>query len=742
MSNNDVITVLAEFNAPVPDTPENLRQLQNVYSNNVLDAWEKEGFSNIKPLDKPARKGDLCPAHCAQRGGKPCLILMPPPAPNPMELDGLGDTHCERAEKEFPEWDVYYSSVLLWGVNLVLFLPVKVRSGGEWLTNEIETEQFIPQSRREGGSNFLSAIMGGVHFFKAFNILMPYVAENGRPLTFSITNLFDHKEQGKPYVAVSCSPPPGWMLVLSAPENAKHIEVSHLAFYHDSAPFTELELTGKSKEYRQYGIIQLLHQSGRELQAECLEATLFADALPTGRRYMWSLSMMATDIAPSAREFVIREGPLYEMEKAKYREEHGGEPPADFGVNVTTKGMRAINQEHEGERAALADCFGVVTALEEQAFSPLEIPGGKCLRAQVRCMPDDDDFLLTLYLPPAVLTNYMPKVGDSIMFCGTLCAAPDELCETGESWQDSGEVGAEQEERGRPMQAYQMMSLFQEGSIGLGVAAAAFARAGWELEQAVRDDLFSRKYVPLSMKNQRGETALVFVDTVVDGHEPQLPYTEKRGEIEQFVREEEDIHSCHFCRVHLDYKPEMDRYSVSMEMEPECPGVENALLLTASGFHGTESIMENGEITERRTRPEVLDEAMAARLFRDAMAKGEWAALAKWMREEMTYRSHTVGKEYYGKIDYLRYMAERIDWWKENNAWQDFSFSTGTIPHDGRERPCMALSYQGKITAVTVFDDYRGMIGHMENLPKECFSRYRQETPSISPADEDDDGQE
>ena len=742
MSNNDVITILAEFNDPVPDTPENLHQLQNVYSNNVLDAWEKEGFSNIKPLDKPARKGDLCPAHRAERGGNPCLILMPPPAPNPMELDGLGDAQCERAEKEFPEWDVYYSSVLLMGSSLVLYLPVKVRSGGEWLADDTETEQFLPFSRWSRGCNVLPAIMGCGYEFKGCRILMPFLARNGTQPSFTIKNLFEKKKPDGPYYAARCFRTPCWMLLLERRADEGGYNALQPMLYQDKGPFTELELVSKNSEYRQFGLIQMLHQSGHELTAECLDAILLADSLPTGRRYMWALYMVAETVKPNDAEFVFREGPLYDMAKESYRDKNGVEPPEDFGVTVSTAGMRAVNQTSTGEDAAYSSCFGVITELEMQEFAAIEMPGGKCLKAIVRCMPDDDDFLLTLYLPPAALLDYTPKVGDSISFCGMLYAAPDTLCETEESWQDSGEVGEQQEEEERMMEAHSTMDLFQKNSLGLGVAAAAFVRAGWTLEQAVDEDVFARRAIPLVMKNQRGECAIVNVDTYVNGHKPELTYEANRDGIEAFTRSEENIHYCYFCRVHLDSRPESDHYAVSMEMEPECPGVENTLILIKSGFPATESCIENGEIVERRTRPEVLDEAMAARLFRDAMAKGEWAALAKWMREEMTYCSNTLGKEYYGKIDYLRYIAERIDWWKENNAWQDFSFSTGTIPHDGRERPCMALSYQGKITAVTVFDDYRGMIGHMENLPKECFSRYRQETPSISPADEDDDGQE
>lgn len=730
---DDIITILTTFDEPVSDTPENLLQLQNVFSNTVLQAWEKEGFTEIKPLDKPAHKGDLCPAYRAVHGGKPCLILMPPPAPDPMQLDGLSDAQCVRAETKFPELDVFYSSVLLWGTELVLFLPEKLRENGEWLASDAQSEQFLPASRWKGGSNVLPSIMGCGYFFKGIQLLMPYLIKNGTPAKFIVGNLTLSPKPDGAYIALMCSRTPCWAQLLAVNSGDKRLEAHHVVLYHDKGPYTELELVEMSDEFRMYGITRLLHQSGHELSVECLEASVLANLLPTGRRYMWSLYTVAEKVLPNNQHFSITEGPVFEMHKEQYREEHGEEPPADFKLEISTEGMRAVNQNCEGEEAAFSSCFGVVTHLEKQVFSPLEVPGGACLKATVRCMPDDDDFLMTVYMPPVSLDGYTPKVGDSIAFHGTLFAVPDKLCETKESWQDSAEVGGRQGEHENTMKAYCAMERFQERSIGLGVAAAAFVKAGWSLEYTAEDDLFSRSAIPLMVKNQRGEIAVVNVDTIVDGHEPRFAYTEKRADIESFVRENDDIDRCYWCRVHLDYKPAADRYAVSMEMEPACAGVENSLLMTAAGFRGTDSVMEDGEIKERPTRPAVLDEAMAARLFQDAMAKGEWAALAKWMREEMTYRSHTAGVEFYGKIDFLRHMAERVEGWKRLGVWKDFAFSRGTVTYQGRERACVGSYHQGKLTNTTIFGDKLGMVGHMETLPREYCELYHEETPPVAP---------
>lgn len=730
---DETLIELVEFDNEVPGDEDNLRQLQNVYSNNVQEAWEKEGFCNIKPLDKPAHGGDLCPAYRAERGGSPCLILMPPPAPNPMELDGLGDAQCERVEKEFPECDVYYSSVLLWSTSLMLYLPVKVRGNGEWLTDEAETEQFIPPSRREGGSNLLPAILGCGYMFKAIQYLIPGMIRIGAPPPFRIRNLFDAGKPEGTYYAMACSRTPCWMLIIHRDDETKTLNASHAALYHDAGPYTELELVDMDEEYREYGLVQLLHPSGRELYTECVEATVFAESMPKGRRYMWSLYMVAEHAAPASREIVIKEGPLYDMQREKYREENGEEPPADFSVTLSTAGMRAVNQTDDGEDAAYAGCFGVIDELGEQKFAPEEIPGGKCLKAVVRCMPDDDDFLLTLYLPPAALGGYEPKVGDTISFAGTLCAAADELCATEESWQDSAEVGKLQGQEENRMAAFRAMDLYKESSIGLGVAASAFVQAGWNIEPGVDPNQFSRNAIHLPVRNQRGQLAVILVDTVVDGHEPKNSYTETRKTIESFVQRHDAIDFCHFCRVHLDCKPESDRYAVSMEIDPECPGVENHLLLTGSGFPGTESYLEKGKRHERRTRPEKLDEAMAAELFQNAMAKGEWAALAKWMREEMTYRSHTAGVEFYGKMDFLRHMAERIEGWKRAGMWKDFAFSRGTVTYQGRERACVGTYHRGALSNTTIFGDKLGMVGHMETLPREYCELYHEETPPVAP---------
>lgn len=259
-------------------------------------------------------------------------------------------------------------------------------------------------------------------------------------------------------------------------------------------------------------------------------------------------------------------------------------------------------------------------------------------------------------------------------------------------------------------------------SMGLGVAAAAFVNAGWQVEHAAPEE-FSRRSLPLAVANQQGELAVVFVDTIINGHAPTYPVSEFRERIEKHYSKHFALNRpCYFCTVRLDHAASAERYKVSMTIDPPCPGVENRLPMVAS-MNG-QSILQLCERTE--SHPAGLDEAMAARLFRDAMADGKWGAFAKWVREDLEYASDTLNSQLHGKTDYMRYMTERVEWWKQGPypRWPYFRFSVGTVLYKGVRRPCMATYYVGILSAVAVFDLDGGLVVRMRTISRETYCTY------------------
>lgn len=711
---------LCTFEQPVKPTDAVLRSLEELYTETMLECWQKKGLTNIRPLetDSPCR---LFSAQLAGERGA-CVVAVSAPAAGLLHLRAVSEAQCERIEREFAGASVFYSAMALAEQSLLLLGPAPIRVRGKWLTEDVELDQFLPRSRREHDGGLLGALLGDVYYLKFTRILVPYLTQQGQAGFPKVSGWEPNKKDEKRYFCMrAAEASPCWVGLLEIDADEKHLNFSRPVFYHDVEPYSELELVSRDAAQRPYGIIELLTSTGYRFRAECLEAAVFGESLPAGRRYQCALSMVAEECRYNTQEISITSGAFFEMMKEEYRKDNGEEPPADFAFTVTTAAMRMLNQEEEGEYAASAMLTGVVESLHEVALPAGEFPFETCLMAEIRCIPDDEDTVVCVYLPPTVLGDYEPKVGDNIACSGTLCAAAKELVEAGESWQDSAAVAEQQDDGEQWREAHSYFDACKESSLALATVAAAFVNGGWSVA-SFDPDHFSRNYVPLSVRNQRGDAASVFVDTVIDGHEPQFSYAVQRELIETACRERGE--TAIFATVELRYHSTSDRYGVSMSLSPEQEGVKNSLILCAEGFSGSISRLTAGGVEETPTRPEQLDEADAARIFCEAFSTGNWTEAAKWMREEMHYCSHTNGTECFGKIDYLRYITERIENRKLEGRWENFSFDTGSVGYEGRRRPCMVMCYEGEPTGMLVFGDKLGTIGELTAVPREAFASF------------------
>lgn len=718
-----MMTTLCTFEKPVEPTDKVLCTLEELYADAIQTAWRERGFDAIRPLETATP----CRLFSARVGDSPrdCIIAMPPPAVGELRLCGVSEEQCERIDRDFPEASVFYYALVLEAQELKLFGPVPLRKQGKWLTDDVDFDQFLPRERRDHLGAALGVLLGDAFAHKLLHVLFPHLTD-GRTPAFPPVQGLAEPDAPRYFCIRAAEQSPCWVGLVGIDDEEKRLNFCGAAFYHNAAPYSELELITRPDERREDGYVELMNREGYRLWAESFEASVYGDAMPSGRRYQWALSLVAEECRNNMQEIPISSGPVFEMMKEGYVEEHGEEPPAGHVFTLTTAHMRALNQSLEDEPDTYSTLIGVVEELREVALPAEEFPRATCLCALVRCLPDDEDTVVSVYLPPAALGDFVPKVGDNIACLGTLRAVATELCEGTDSWLDSPELAAELPDREQESEAHAYYDACKESSIALGVVSAAFVMGGWSVEQ-YDPDSFSRKGVPLCVHNQHGDRASVFVDTVVDGHAPQFSYAEQREQIETACRERGEL--AVFATVELSYEEASGGYNVEMSLSPEQEGVTCSLSWTKEGFVGSILSFEEDGLKKELTRPEVLDEAAAARRMVEAFATGKWTEAAKWMCEKMTYRSHTNGTALYGKIDYLRYITERIEQWKTEDRWQHFSFAAGSVQYGGQVRPCMAMCYDGVPTGVLVFGDCGGLIGSLEALPNEAFAAFVAETP-------------
>ncbi|MBQ7022829.1 MAG: hypothetical protein IJN29_04565 [Akkermansia sp.] len=691
-------------------------------SSEILRLMEDAGFCNISPTDEESAER---PQFLAKKDGREACICFVPLCDFVLDIPHLSQAQCKFCDAQYPAHDVYYACLFCSGSDenreLELLGPQIVKRDGEWLRDELQHSQYLPLAMRKGMDRYSSIFNAGV-LFKLYQVIFPVVAARCNTPNFRVLNLFDYTSQGETdYLALQLFDSPTLLTIVHNDSENKRLEYIRSLFMHCDGPTSDLELVSMPQEAEPAdGQVELMEANGNYLQAECAEALLYRGRMQTGTRYLWHLSQVAEHIGPMKHEFSITSGPVFEIHCEEYRKEHGCEPPEGYAFRISTEGMRSFMQD-EGD--TYATVIGQVVSREAS-----EVDGQPMTIITLRPMVDNDDVQLQVFVSPEVQGEYTPAEGDTVRASGYIYASAHELLVDVPSWQDSPEVGEliqERENSGNAHREYERLSRY---SMGHAVAAAAFADGGWEILTYNTDELFSRHH-PLMVKAQDGSIAVVCVDNVVNG-QPTEPGYGELADLPDTIRKtygEECV--CYHCTVKLDYNTAAERYAISMEMVPECPGVENHLLYTAVPFRETMLCLDNGKpASNKRLRPAQLDEAMVATLFRDALAEGKWAAFAEWVREEACFESETCHITRSGKLSLLRYMSERVEMWKDNPQmqWEDFSFATGSIMHGEVRRPCMALSYRGAITAITVFEDKQGLIGRIHNLPGESFGTFIQ----------------
>ncbi len=647
----------------------------------------------------------------ARRDGREACFYFGDAVDSLISLTPMPEDAYNYAHVHLDEEDVFYGAFVSYeeeGRNtLKLFGFALMRREGKWRASVPMVHQFLPFGKRDG-EDTLSPILGGAAFFK-MNLYSAFIREKGCALRPYINGLCDKgQDYGVEAKAYGMLPSP-MLTIMGREDEEQGFERERTLFMSDSDPVSELELVGLPPE-DEPAQLTLMDETGEEFRAESLEALLLRPALRRGQRFLWTLSLVAELCEYNTQEFTITEGAIYEMEKRRYEEEHGEPAPADFALYMTSAEMRKLSA---GDESSHAFACGVIESVEVQSLGFTDM---HCLR--IHCLPDNDSVRLNVYVAPHVLGDYEPKPGDNIRCTGYLYASPDTLVED-PSWMDSPEVGACQDEREASSRAFMAYQDFSDKSLAMAAVISALVRTGWMLDESLwpYGNVFTAR-------NQAGQLYLLGVNTIVNQHEPEAPITAEH--LDALTLGSEEAAGRHVVNVALDLMEGTGRYEMKL-LDAGGFGLELRLpLCVARAFAPTMLHIGEGEASQRRQYPEVLDEAEMAARFARCMKEQDWEGLAPWLLEELEYCSDTVGCSFYGKQAYLEYLSGRRSMWEQKGHWARMDFTHGTVEYEGRRRPCSALSCDGIVTTLTLFDDGDGLVRRMHNISAKAYPGFRE----------------
>lgn len=643
----------------------------------LVQALEEMGFEEVK-FTRFAAKTPFRPEITAVARGREACICFAEMPKLPLDLDGLSEEQVDYCDEFYAGSDVYYACLLMNPHAKLLHLlgPVPVRLDGIWQAQDPERNQYIPLARRRDMDRY-SAIYGGAALFKMDKLLAPHVMEHGTLPRFTVEKLFADQAQGDNgyYAVMSGQTPTHLMLVQQGEDGATTFRRPF--FFGNSNPVAELELMRCLDAQPDCGVTELMDRTGRVLYAECLEATLFPARLPAGKHYKWTLSLVANEYRRMKADDATAE------ELGFYQE------PYDTYTQLCAEIARVDEVQIDGRPAYV------------WTLHPLQHNAEVEVQAYVGA--------------PLVKASHRPQpvAGDVVELGGFLYASPDELVETTESWQDSGEVAAMQETQQLETQGKQARRSHAPYSLAHAALAAAFAMAGYvDLRARISH---TRQDPTFAVRNEQGYTALLFLDVQIGDTPPQFPYTKEQ--MARIVEREKKTLGPelkgHHCLVRLVRRE--DKFVTSLHIEPACPGVPADIESVSIAMAGED---------------DSLSEARACRILSTAICRQAWGSFAAIAGEDLTYTSLINGTKTLGKVEYIRYMAERKPLWESQQAWPGVSIDTGTIEYVGRRRPCFMISCYGRMVGAAVVTLSEGRVADIVTLPLEANDTFEKDAES------------
>lgn len=635
------------------------------------------GFDDIK-FTRFSKKEPMRPEIVATKEGRDVCICFAEMVESFMELEALSEEQCSCCDAAYGDCDVYYASMLLDRQNqqLDLIPPVAVKQEGSWQTNDMETGQYLPLTRRQDVDRY-SPLLGGAALLKLDKLLIPYVLENGMLPRFSIENLFADMEQGESgYYALMCGDAPTHLMLVQEEEGRPMFRRPF--FFGNSRPVSELELIRCLDARQECGVTELMDGAGNVLYAECLEAVLYPDQFIYGRHYMWTLSLVAN------------------------------------GFRIISDASRAesfIYQEPSDTRTQLC---GAITHIEE-----VVVDARHAYVWTICPLPHNEDIEVQVYVGAALARAtqaVLPRVGDVVEVDGYLHASPDSLLDETVSWQDSGEVAAMQETHELETQSRDAYRQHEPYSLAHAVVASVFAGAGYE--DMLAPVTHTRRVASFIMRHDSAYTAMLFLDVAIGDEPQQFAFTDEQiAQVCEAGRNMlgDELHA-HRCLVRIDRCA--DGYDVSLRVEPPCPHVSAATELRVP----LPPLVMPG-----------VDEAQVSRILCNAICRQSWGTFASVAHEDVSYTSLVNGVKIVGKVEFIRYMAERKLLWEEQKAWQGMSMDTGTVEYEGVRRACFMITCYGRKVGAAVAKLRDGRIAEMVTLPLEVNDSFVKDAECSEP---------
>lgn len=446
-------------------------------------------------------------------------------------------------------------------------------------------------------------------------------------------------------------------------------------------------------------VVRAITHDGSEIAFFCPAYPFFKPMLESAPRFRFGLGAVVYTLEKAPSELDITEGDFFEFEKKRRMEEEADFDPSTFtSVTIRVDTLRCYFEREEGD-------FEFQSVVEEiTPFSFLSSHGYAML---INLLPEDRaPIMVKVYASQKVLGSYIPQVGDPIRGVAGLQGVPVEAISAEELWMDSSEAAHEGGRHDGMMDGVSWMWSNLHLPVGVQAVGGAFIAAGWEI--AYIEELLFRDIAPAFVVKRDDRSYFVFVRSGIKDFCTPVEWSAEIIKKREDLAAEQNAKCLHLT---VSLEPIGKSFEISVDGLGEL-SEEIRPVLSAYRPERFEPVVIGGD---KKPDP-VLDEAVAAATFARCLAAGNLADFSRMLVEDLEYFSETVGKEIKGRQQFLSYLGNNLEIWKEND--RIITGKPGRARIDGTEKSC-AFSFWNDETApfaCTVFSGRRGHIAVIRNL--------------------------
>ncbi len=128
-----------------------------------------------------------------------------------------------------------------------------------------------------------------------------------------------------------------------------------------------------------------------------------------------------------------------------------------------------------------------------------------------------------------------------------------------------------------------------------------------------------------------------------------------------------------------------------------------------------------------------LTEEEACRILCNAVCSHEWDVFIANSCEDLSYISHMNGTRLSTRHEFIRYMSEQRQIWRNQHNFQGMCWDTGDIIYRGEKKPCSMLSCYGTMIGASILTLRGNLIATIETLPQEANRSFMPDEECSSP---------